>query len=201
MSETGTQTQKASRFAGFEQEERKRWDDGWYSGVIVAEYETRGNLATVHKTQDVLSQAGDSRNLKLCVTVVNGNDTKSLNTTLNYRPEALDPERMEDLRTRKAKKEQLAGSDFRDSMSLSKFHELERAGVPIEDNGDGGFDTDKMLGVAADFYLSTRVKKSKDSKDDRAVTDAEKKSASDDDRKGWFHKITQIAFVDSRVKR
>src|SRR5882724_7139356 len=201
MSETGTQLKKTSRFDGFEQDERKRWDDGWYSGVIVAEYETTGNFAAVHKTQDVPSQKGDSRNMKLCVTLVNGNDTKSLNTTVNYRPEALDTERMELLRARKAKKEQLAGADFRDAMSLSKFHELERAGIPIEDNGDGGFDTDKMLGVAADFYLSTRVKKSADSKDDRAVTDAEKKSATDDKRKGWFSKITQIAAVDTKVKR
>ena len=201
MSEAGTNTQKVSRFAGFEREERKPWDDGWYSGVIVAEYETSGNFATVHKTQDVPSQAGDSRNLKLCVTVVNGNDTKSLNTTINYRPEALDGERMEDLRVRKAAKEQFKGADFRDSMSLSKFHELERAGIPVEDNGHGGMDTDKMLGVAADFYLGTRVRKEKDSKDDRAVTDAEKKSATDEERKGWFHKITQIAAVDTKVKR
>jgi hypothetical protein len=201
MSETGTQQQKAGRFAGFEQEERRRWDDGWYSGVIVAEYETTGNFAKINKTEDVPSAAGDSRNLKLCVTVVNGNDTKSLNTTINYRPEALDAERMEDLRTRKAAKEQLAGSDFRDAMSLSRFHELERAGIPVEDNGHGGMDVDKMIGVAADFYLGTRVKKSKDSKDDRAVTDAEKKTASEEDRKGWFHKITQIAAVDTKVKR
>jgi hypothetical protein len=97
MSETGTQTQKASRFAGFEAEERKRWEDDWYSGVIVAEYETTGTFATVHKTQDVPSQAGDSRNMKLCVTVVNGNDTKNLNTTVNYRPDALNPERMAEL--------------------------------------------------------------------------------------------------------
>src|SRR5580765_1968050 len=113
---------KVSRFSGFEREERKPWDDGWYSGVIVAEYETSGNFATVHKTQDVPSTTGDSRNLKLCVTVVNGNDTKSLNTTVNYRPEALEAERMEDLRVRKAAKEQFKGADFRDSMSLSKFH-------------------------------------------------------------------------------
>ena len=200
MSEAAA-TQKVSRFAGFEQEERKRWDDGWYSGVIVAEYETSGNFAKINKTEDVLSSAGDSRNLKLCVTVVNGNDTKSLNTTINYRPESLDAERMEDLRVRKAAKEQFKGADFRDSMSLSKFHELERAGIPIEDNGHGGFDTEKMLGVAADFYLGTRVKKSKDSKDDRAVTDAEKKSATDEERKTWYHKITQIAAVDTKVKR
>jgi hypothetical protein len=58
-----------------------------------------------------------------------------------------------------------------------------------------------MLGVAADFYLSTRVKKSADSKDDRAVTAEEKKTASDEDRKKWFHKITKIAAVDSKVKR
>jgi hypothetical protein len=201
MSETAATTQKTSRFAGFEQEERKRWDDGWYSGVIVAEYETSGNFATVHKTQDVPSTAGDSRNLKLCVTVVNGNDTKSLNTTINYRPEALDPERMEDLRVRKAAKEQFKGSDFRDSMSLSKFHELERAGIPVEDNGHGGMDVDKMIGIAADFYLGTRVRKDKDGKDDRAVTDAEKKTATEEERKGWYHKITQIAAVDTKVKR
>lgn len=201
MSETGTAVGKTSRFAGFEQEERRRWEDGWYSGVIVAEYETSGNFATVHKTQDVPSSAGDSRNLKLCITVVNGNDTKNLNTTINYRPEALDPERMDDLRKRKAAKEQLGGSDFRDAMSLSKFHELERAGIPIEDNGHGGMDVDKMIGVAADFYLGSRVRKTKDGKDDRAVTDAEKKTASDEERKTWFHKVTQIAAVDTKVKR
>jgi hypothetical protein len=201
MSEAGTSTQKVSRFSGFEREERKPWDDEWYSGVIVAEYETTGNFATVHKTQDVPSSAGDSRNLKLCVTVVNGNDTKSLNMTINYRPEALDEERMTILRERKAKKESLQGADFRDAMSLSRFHELERAGIPIEDNGHGGFDTDKMIGTTADFYLGTRVKKSKDSKDDRAVTDSEKKSASEEERKTWFHKITQIAAVDTKVKR
>ena len=200
MSEAATQ-QKASRFAGFEQEARKPWDDGWYSGVIVAEYETSGNFATVHKTQDVPSTAGDSRNLKLCITVVNGNDTKSLNTTLNYRPDALNPERMEELRTRKANKEQLAGADFRDAMSLSRFHELERAGIPVEEGENGGFDVDKMIGVTADFYLSTRVRKTPDSKDDRAVTPEEKKSATEDQRKGWFHKVTQIAAVDTKVKR
>ena len=201
MSETGAATQKASRFAGFEQEARKPWDDGWYSGVIIAEYETSGNFATVHKTQDQPSQGGDSRNLKLCVTVVNGNDTKSLNYTVNYRPEALDPERMEDLRVRKAAKEKLAGADFRDAMSLSKFHELERAGIPLEDNGHGGFDVDRIVGTTADFYLGTRTKDKKEDRNDRAVTDAEKKSATDEQRKNWFHKITQIAAVDTKVKR
>jgi len=201
MSEAGTSTQKVSRFAGFEREERKPWDDGWYSGVIVAEYETTGNYAKINKTEDAPSKKGDSRNLKLCVTLVNGNDTRDRNIMINYRPEALDPERIEDLRVRKAAKERLAGVDNRDSLSLSKFHELERAGIPIEDNGHGGFDVDKMIGVAADFYLSTRAKDSPDSMDDHAVTDAEKKSATDEERKGWFHKITQVAAVDTKVKR
>src|SRR4029077_10324265 len=107
-----------------------------------------GQLAPTHKTQEVPSAAGDSRNLKLCVTVVNGNDTKSLNTTINYRPEALDAERMEGPRARKSAEEECAGADFRDSMSLSRFHELERAGIPIEDNGSGGFDVEQMLGTA-----------------------------------------------------
>jgi len=200
MSEA-TAVGKVNRFAGFEREERKPWEDGWYSGVIVAEYETSGNFARVHKTEDTLSKKGDSRNLKLCVTVVNGNDTKSLNTTINYRPEALEPERIEDLRVRKANKERFSGVDNRDSLSLSKFHELERAGIPVEDNGHGGFDVEKMLGIAADFYLGSRVKKSADGMDDRAVTDAEKKSATDEERKTWYHKVTQIAAVDTKVKR
>ena len=201
MSETGTAAQKVSRFAGFEREERKPWDDGWYSGVIMSEYETTGNYAKINKTEDAPSKKGDSRNLKLCVTLVNGNDTKNFNITINYRPEALDPERMEDLRVRKTAKEQFKGADFRDSMSLSKFHELERAGIPIEDNGNGGLDVEKMIQVAADFYIGTRVKKGQDDSEDRAVTDAEKKSATDEERKGWFHKITQIAAVDTKVKR
>lgn len=191
----------ASRFAGFEEEVRIPWEDGWYSGVIIPEYESSGSFARVHKTEDVVTTAGDSRNLKLCVTLVNKNETKNMNITVNYRPEALDPERMETLRSNKTAKVRGAGVDFRDTMSLTRLHELEKAGITIEDNGHGGFDVEKMLGTTADFYMSTRYR-AEGSKDDRAVTaDEKKKATTPEDRKGWFHKITQVAPVDTKVKR
>src|SRR5215475_1184963 len=116
------------RFDGFEREVRGPWEPKWYGGVIVAEYETSGSFAAIHKTEDRLSEKGDSRNLKLCVRVVNGGKlTKDLNYTLNYRPQALDPERITEVKAiqDEMKKRGITGAwpdklAQRDALSLSR---------------------------------------------------------------------------------
>jgi hypothetical protein len=190
-----------SNFSGFEMESKyQQWDPGWYAGAIVPEYETTGTFAKVIKTEDVVSTNGDSRNLKLAVVLVNGNKTDNKSVTYNYRTEALSDDRKNYLREAKKSGAQLGGSDFRDFMSLSRLNDLEKAGLTLEINGHGGFDTSKLVGTTADFYLSIQKFTDETKKNSRAVTKEEMKSADEDERKSWFGKITQIAKVDTKRK-
>jgi len=192
-----------NRFAGFEQEVRGPWQPKWYAGAVMDGYETTGQFAAVHKTQDKPTQTGDSRNLKLCVTVVNGKGTLNLNYTVNYRPEALEPERIEELKAARERYKDIRGAwpdklAQRDNLSLSRLHELERAGIPLEDAEDGGFNTDKMLGKAADWRLGVH-RMLEGTKDSETVPQDVLKSATDEEKARFFNKITGVAALDTKV--
>lgn len=194
-----------SNFSGFEMNDKPElWAPGWYPGGIVAEYETSGTFAKVHRTEDVVSGGGDSRNLKLCVGLVDAKkeQPKFLNTTINYRPEALSDDRKEFLRNTLAEakktKAKLGGDNFRDAMALSKLGELEDAGLTVVANGHGGFDTDKLVGSNAFFYIGLRAFQDESKKKDRAATAEELKRYLEGESTGVFLKITQVSATGKR---
>jgi hypothetical protein len=198
------------RFSEFKPELRGPWDAGWYSGVVVAEYErnSKDGGMFVEKTSDMVSNSTDSRNLKLCVRLVNGSMTKDITHRINYRPEALTDERMKEVLEARTKFKGTRGAwadklAQRDNLALSGFHELERAGIPLEENGHGGFDVDKMIGQAADFRLSVTRRKFPNEQGNyktEAVPKDVIKSATDEERATWENKISGVAAVSSKVK-
>lgn len=184
------------KFDGFDQEKgsgfKTLWKPGRYGGVVVKEYETSGSFSSVHKTEDKPTQAGDSRNLKLCVGLVNGNETQYQSYTLNYRPEALTDERIEEV---KAMRTQYKGvkqwpdrNAQRDNLTYVRLHELEKAGITLNENGHGGYDVDAIIGSNATFYLG--VQKMMQDKSSRPVS--EKEFAEEKDQTGMYNKILNV---------
>lgn len=196
----------SNRFTGFDQEARGPWEPGWYGGVIVAEYEKTGDFAAVHRTEDKPTDKG-SRNLKLCVKLVRGKETKDLNYTINYRPEALEADRLEELKQmRVANKGNQTWADRlaqRDNLSLTRLHEIEKAELPLEDNGDGGFDVEALIGKAADFRINVckMIADGKGGKESVTVDKAllHDPNTTDEERSGWFNRITGVAALDSKT--
>jgi len=184
------------KFDGFEQEKRGPWKNGNYNGCIVPEYETTGNFAAIHKTEDKPSQDGKSRNLKLCVTVVDGNLTKSMSYFVNYRPDVLSDERIAEIRKLmvqyKGQQKWPDADAQRDFLTLTRFHELERAGIPVELNGSG-LDVGKMVGQTAKFKVNTQ-RKNADGKIETVpgglLSD---KNTTDEEKSKWFNGISGIA--------
>jgi len=192
------------RFDDFARAPRGPWPPARYAGTVIEEYETSGLFAAIHKTEDKLTQNGDSRNLKLCIAVVNNGEVRNLNWTINYRPEILTPERQEDIRDAQKRYKDVRGAwpDVglqRDALSLSRFHDLERAGFSLEDGPHGGFVVDNLIGKNAQFYCAVHqmVEGTRDSK---SITPEEFKRASDEQRANWFNKVTNVHHINGTGK-
>lgn len=68
------------------------WPNGWYKATIIDGYATRRGHQ--FQSEDVVSKAGDSRNLRFCFAVTRGAgvedaDKRNLQEQFNYRPEIL----------------------------------------------------------------------------------------------------------------
>jgi len=206
------------RFDGFEKELRGPWEPTWYSGVVIAEYEAISAAfgSKVHKTEDRPSQDGSSRNLKLCISLVDGktNQSRNVNWTINYRPEALELERiaeLKELREENKGKQKWGGpNDQRDALTLSRFHALERAGLLGEEgkknkdgtedyafDSKGNLDPDKIVGKAADFHINVSRMNGKNS---HPVPEKEYKGMSDEEKATLFNKVTDVVAYKGKVK-
>jgi hypothetical protein len=196
-------------FAGFDQQQSEPWPVKWYGGVIIPEFEKSGMTgAVIHKTEDkVGGQDGTSRNLKMCVTCVRGKEQQKFTYTVNYRPEILTPERQKELIAARERFKDVRGAwpdkDLqRDNLSAIRLHALEKAGIPLEVNGKGGFDVDVMIGKPADWYLQIHKMESGDTKNSKPVpreilTD---KNTTNEEKRTWFNKIGDVAPIDTKNK-
>lgn len=76
-------------FSGFADEPTQgAWPDGWYSATISEGYATKRGFEK--HTEDVVSQKGDSRNLRICFRISNAKgEVRNLQEQFNYVPDLL----------------------------------------------------------------------------------------------------------------
>lgn len=137
---------------------------GWYSAEIIEGYSTRSGKQFL--TEDVPSQKGDSRNLRIAVKVTpRVGDPKNLFTTINYRVTDFNPDRLsyiKELRNEmKGVKGRWPDTDAqRTSLAIAFLGQLEKAlGVPFKRTSQGiivtpliGKKVDARLNVNEDGY-------------------------------------------------
>jgi hypothetical protein len=137
------------------------WPNGWYAGTILPEH--TGQSGNTFTTEDNPSKNGDSRNLRIIIDAVNGEETRVLFHNANYREFDLTPERMEEVRaarqTYKGTKGRWPDTDAqRSSLALSSLGQLEKAmGHTFSRNGSG-LDVTPLHNLAVDVYLGTDEK-------------------------------------------
>lgn len=89
---TGLQGETVVSLDDVAEEPGGAWPTGWYAASFIEGYAT----AKGHQflTEDTISQKGDSRNLRLCVAVSKGEETRNIQEQINYRPLDLTAERI-----------------------------------------------------------------------------------------------------------
>lgn len=126
----------------------EKFGPGWYAGEIL-ESRTRTDKAGNESTfasDDLPSQSGDSRNIRLQVAVTRASD-KAINhysLRMNYRPEDLTTETVQQITAQMeaVKNGEQWGTLFRPFMVLNRLSKLQKlAGVrQLQRNGNGGLD-------------------------------------------------------------
>lgn len=145
---------------GFAEEPGGAWK-GWFKAEILAGYTTgKGKVFT---TEDNASKDGNSRNLRLCLSIVNGNVTRNNFVTFNYRVGDFDKDRMaavEGARKAFAGVQKWPDSDLqRTSLALAKLGQVLKAtGIKPRRREDGVLIADAFVGAKADVYLAINDK-------------------------------------------
>lgn len=143
----------------FAEEPQGAWKNGWYKATILEGFQTKKGKTVM--TSDAISQKGDSRNLKLCIKVVNGNDERTLITSFNYRTSDFTPERLAFIKEARAENRGVKGkwsdSDAqRSSLALASIGGLTKAvGFSPKVAPQGGLVAGLYIGQAVDVYLGT----------------------------------------------
>jgi hypothetical protein len=106
------------------------WKPGWYAATIIEGYATPKGKQFA--TEDVVSQKGDSRNLRLCVSVHNGADSRNVQEVFNYRPSDLTPERLAYIKEARAENKGVQGrwtdtDAQRSSLAIGKLGQITKA--------------------------------------------------------------------------
>lgn len=140
---------------------------GWYEGQIL-ESRTRtdkaGNEST-YASDDLPSQSGDSRNIRLQVAVTRKSDkaTNHYSLRMNYRPEDLSAETVQQVTAQmeNVKNGEQWGALFRPFMVLRRLSTLQKiAGVrQLQRNGNGGLDLHPAFGKKGWFRLAPQKDK------------------------------------------
>ena len=136
--------------------------NGWYKGTILPkrEFTDKNGNDRVFESADTTSARGDSRNIKLQVSLTRQTDGKTLNTSVlvNYQPEDLTQETIQAVAAQRELNKTSGeewGSLFRPFMTLTRLSKLQKiAGVrQLQRNGDGGLDLSALYGKAAFFRI------------------------------------------------
>lgn len=144
--------------ADFADEPGGAWPKGWYQATVIEGYATRNGK--VFQTSDEPSRTLDSRNLRMCLAVTNGKDTRQFSELLNYRVEDFTSERLEAI---KELREQFRGargswpgySDIqRSSLAVAKLGQVEKAfGFRLAKAHSGGLNPAPFVGQKVDVRL------------------------------------------------
>lgn len=153
-------TEEVPDITGFADEPGGAWK-GWFKAEIIPGYTTgKGKVFT---TEDVASKDGMSRNLRLCLAITNGKQTRNNFTSFNYRVEDFDKHRMaavEQARKTFTGVQKWPDSDLqRTSLALAKLGQaVKAASVKLRRREDGVLIADAFVGGKADVYLTINEK-------------------------------------------
>lgn len=138
------------------------WTDGWYEGVILGKREFTDNNGNdrVFLSEDTVSAKGDSRNIRLQVTLKRQSDGRVLNigALVNYQPSDLSQETIQAI-TGQKEKAKANGEKVpftRTSMALMRLGKLQKiAGVrQLQRDTDGAIVLTPLFGKTAFFRIS-----------------------------------------------
>lgn len=145
---------------GFDSTGGGAWPNGWYPATIVPSFTT--NKGNTFETEDFLSKAGDSRNIRVLIEATDGENTRTLFHNCNYRLADLTPERIAEIRELRkvyAKEKKWPDTDAqRTNLNLEGLRELEKVmGRTFSRNGSG-LDVTPLHNLKVDVYLGTDEK-------------------------------------------
>lgn len=80
---TGYEPEAVPSLTDFAEETGGAWPKGWYAAEVIEGYSTP--KGKVWSTEDTLSKAGDSRNVRFCFRVTNGTQERTTFVSINYR--------------------------------------------------------------------------------------------------------------------
>lgn len=169
------------------------WPAGWYRARILPGYSTSGGKQV--ETGDMFSKAGDSRNLKIAMSLrsttdradkegnfVKANSERNMNTNMNYRPDDLTAARIEQVKQArehfKGVQGRWADADIQaTSLSLGRLGQFEKAiGFRLTQTPAGGFATAPLIGQEVDVRIKI-------------------------DEKSGYNEVTAFAKAGERVKQ
>lgn len=132
---------------------------GWYKAEVLEGYATRSGKQFA--TSDSLSQAGDSRNLRLCFKVaVPGKEPRNIQKTINYRTTDFTPERLAVI---KEARQEFSGVQGRwpnvelqrSSLAVAQLGQVGKAtGVGVPLTHEGNINASRFVGKKLDVRLT-----------------------------------------------
>lgn len=161
--------------SGMTEDRPEPWADGWYGAIVQASQQfEKDGMVTTYNTEDVLSRAGDSRNIfvRFQITRKDGRrmQTKYL---INYRPSDFSAETIAAIQAKKAEVKAGGewGSMFRAFSALTGIGTLQRiASVrQFQRTADGGLDLSPL--VSKPFFARLRDDKDGRFKEVAAISD------------------------------
>jgi hypothetical protein len=164
--------------AEFADEPGGTWNPGWYAGEIVEGYTTQKGKTFL--TEDAVSQKGDSRNLRICVKVLRGEQERTLQESYNYRSSDFTAERIAFVKEAREEYKGVKGrwpdaDAQRSSLAIASLGQIEKAVGASFKRAQGTMVVGPLFGKKVDVRLTI-------------------------DEKG-YNAITFIAPVGSHVKR
>lgn len=189
-----------SRLEGFEREVRQPWKRGWYTGVVIAEYDSEGgDKSFTFRTEDRTTQSVESRQVQLCIGLVNNGEVRNFNYGVFYRPANLfDPTYVAEVLKEAAKKVRGRWQDTgmqRDYLSFVALHDIETAlngGKELEAAEAGGLEVEALIGKQVDAFYSLYKKGDKYTEEVDIKTIKEYEAEKIEWEKGWFGGIKYI---------
>jgi len=141
----------------FAEEPGGAWTPGWYPAEIIEGYQTRKGKEFV--TADSISNKGDSRNLRLCLKVVSGDQERTMQENFNYRVTDFTPERMAFIKESRDENKGVKGAwadrdAQRSSLAIASLGQIQKAvGFGFKRTPDGALVAAPLLGQKVDVRL------------------------------------------------
>ncbi len=188
-----------NRLDGFER--NTKWDRKWYGGVIMKEYEVQG-MNEPFMTQDRATKKAGTRQVQVCIALLNGSDVRNFNVGVYYKPDVLfNDERLAELKEMAKQRGRWADTHAQaDFIKLQELNELAKAcGLSLDpvidpETGEQSLNVGALIGKQVDAFYSIYHK---DASGRYEQLDADTLKGLDDgtveSQKGWFGGISKLA--------